>query len=258
MAAFNCANSFFNEIAGHWKLYKKKLEASPESFWGRMYERMHKFLVEAYKDIPEYYIDSKGTKFRRMLTPDGPYWKFGQNQFSVDFGTTALMVIYYLGTFYFANCGDSEVAIYSSVNHKRAELRIPFVRHTFSNPKEQNRLSRDFPNTKFTKQGYIYNEKLNMCLGPSRALGHKYLQKDGVLPFPELFKYIPGPAEHCRLVLATDGVWDSMPKDFLCNHIFEKPIEDICEILVTQEDQDDNASVIIIDYMPVVEDEDYD
>lgn len=140
-------------------------------------------------------------------------WNDKKNNYSVDLGTTGLLLIYSNKNIYIGSCGDSEVIIFNkNPITKEITYNKPIMKHNITNLLEKNRILNNYSSI-FINDGYITNSKLNIQLNITRSLGHLYMNKYGIIPLPDIYtNYLNNST--C-IILGSDGIWDSFPIDKL-------------------------------------------
>jgi len=164
-------------------------------------------------------------------------------------GTTAVCALLSGEDLFLVNCGDSR-----GVLSRGGNIYVSTQDHKPFNPEENERIKR--------AGGSVYIGRVNGCLGMSRALGgYEYKQTEGigpceqqVSPEPDITVVDRDSKQDEFLVLASDGIWDVMSNEDLCDYIrhqltVESCVENICSSIIDiclHKGSKDNMSVVLV------------
>lgn len=151
-----------------------------------------------------------------------------------DFGTTAVICVYFPATksLVVANCGDSDAVVgrrvaqaspSSTSSSSSTSSRCSDLEHTVitvsdnvsANKKDVHRILQSHPKKTKFMNGYLSpNHRVYgfHSLAMTRALGHKFLGKYGVIHEPHIAHYEVSEND-LVLVVGSDGLWDVVEKE---------------------------------------------
>lgn len=148
------------------------------------------------------------------------------------------------------------------ISYGRLFAAITTTVHNCDNEEEVIRIQEDYPNTEFSERGYIVirpKGSVEYHLAMTRALGHKQLMIYGIIPDPTI-TVEELTDRHLFLILASDGIWDSMDPDsaveFVEDSLQTMTAQEVAESLVDKaldladEDDKDNATAVVVILQP--------
>jgi len=153
----------------------------------------------------------------------------------IDYGTTAVMFISDGEEIIISNTGDSRCIMIEGYNKDYENINSRWIWKSEQitrdhNPvihldecegvkkaggtfHEQNGEKRLYPK----HMTYLQAKKKGLAINMTRAIGHQILQDYGLIPNPDLYHIHINPYHHYIFILASDGIWDVMDNDDVCN-----------------------------------------
>jgi len=169
--------------------------------------------------------------------------------FLQDFGTTAVVVLYFesLNSLVVGSVGDSLACLGTKQEKENqgppndSEKQFEYLSKQLNisdnvednNSEELHRIRTKFKNT-LLKDGYLQPNKSVYNwhqLAMTRALGHKFLQKYGVIPTPHITRFSVTPND-LIIVVASDGLWDVIDHEQVIQIAIQDPPQKASESLV--------------------------
>eukprot|EP01122_Echinamoeba_exundans_P008654 TRINITY_DN2905_c0_g1_i1.p1 TRINITY_DN2905_c0_g1~~TRINITY_DN2905_c0_g1_i1.p1 ORF type:complete len:386 (-),score=88.10 TRINITY_DN2905_c0_g1_i1:45-1202(-) len=232
-----------------------------------VFKSVHQDLLAIYDNPPasvSYASPSANKLVKWTLRKAGQmqfYTYGGKYDRPIEFGTTALVVLVAEAAKECTICwaGDSRAILLSRDEEDDEFIEVTNLNelHNARNLKEKKRVESGFPAVIHSdgylqpKDGYYKNMQINM----TRALGHRVLEKFGVVPDPSV-KRVKLTSNDQFIVLATDGLWENLSdaevRDIVVEHGNPKHAANALIERISQYDPSsadvDNVTVLVVSF----------
>lgn len=238
-----------------------------EQFLKNLFKSAHEQIIEDYSVLDT--LISDGHKFSLMHIDNiGIYQSESCPYiFLQDFGTTAVVCLYFSKAkkLIVANCGDSDAILAKEVDGKISTNVLTVSHNIGQNSEEKKRIKAICGRDTLISRGYLSPRNRTYSfhkLAMTRALGHKFLEKYGVVSNP-VIKTISITPNDKLLVVGSDGLFDVVDKKsigdmvhtetvlpVLCKNLVHLSLEKWKEYVHGKDDMTDNITVCVLKFNP--------